>query len=122
MGIECINLQCTVTLLDLVLIIHDIDSPLVQSVGRGAFGVVYKAIWREKFTVAVKTIETEAEKKAFIVEVRFVPITPHISTVWPTSRNLVPKVFFSSDKHLSEEKENLWDRGTQPAIYKTNCE
>lgn len=40
-----------------------------QTVGRGAFGVVSKAVWRKKFVVAVKTIETEAEKKAFIVEV-----------------------------------------------------
>ena len=40
-----------------------------QTVGRGAFGVVTKALWRKKFIVAVKTIETEAEKKAFIVEV-----------------------------------------------------
>lgn len=42
---------------------------IFQTVGRGAFGVVSKAIWRQKFVVAVKTIETEAEKKAFIVEV-----------------------------------------------------
>ena len=41
-----------------------------KTVGRGAFGVVSKALWRKKFIVAVKTIETEAEKKAFIVEVR----------------------------------------------------
>jgi len=40
-----------------------------QTVGRGAFGVVSKALWRKKFIVAVKTIETEAEKKAFVVEV-----------------------------------------------------
>lgn len=42
----------------------------VETVGRGAFGVVTKALWRKKFIVAVKTIETEAEKKAFIVEVQ----------------------------------------------------
>ena len=40
-----------------------------QTVGRGAFGVVSKAMWRKKFIVAVKTIETDAEKKAFVVEV-----------------------------------------------------
>ncbi|XP_015756075.1 PREDICTED: mitogen-activated protein kinase kinase kinase 7-like [Acropora digitifera] len=42
----------------------------IETVGRGAFGVVTKALWRKKFIVAVKTIETEAEKKAFIVEVQ----------------------------------------------------
>ena len=41
----------------------------LQTVGRGAFGVVSKALYRQKFVVAVKTIETEAEKKAFSVEV-----------------------------------------------------
>lgn len=46
-----------------------------QTVGRGAFGVVSKAIWRKKFVVAVKTIETEAEKKAFIVEVMVFPLS-----------------------------------------------
>lgn len=39
-----------------------------QVVGRGAFGVVCKAKWRGK-DVAIKTIESESERKAFIVEV-----------------------------------------------------
>ena len=42
---------------------------IFKTVGRGAFGVVSKAMFRNKFIVAVKAIETEAEKKAFIVEV-----------------------------------------------------
>lgn len=37
-------------------------------VGRGAFGVVCKAKWKGK-DVAIKTIESESERKAFIVEV-----------------------------------------------------
>lgn len=40
----------------------------VQVVGRGAFGVVCKAKWKGK-DVAIKTIESESERKAFIVEV-----------------------------------------------------
>ena len=40
-----------------------------QVVGRGAFGVVCKAKWKGK-DVAIKTIESESERKAFIVEVR----------------------------------------------------
>ncbi|MBN3306027.1 M3K7 kinase, partial [Amia calva] len=40
-----------------------------QVVGRGAFGVVCKAKWRGK-DVAIKTIESESERKAFIVELR----------------------------------------------------
>uniref|UniRef100_A0AAF6YJR8 Mitogen-activated protein kinase kinase kinase 7 n=1 Tax=Bos taurus TaxID=9913 RepID=A0AAF6YJR8_BOVIN len=39
-----------------------------EVVGRGAFGVVCKAKWRAK-DVAIKQIESESERKAFIVEV-----------------------------------------------------
>jgi len=46
-------------------------------VGRGAFGVVCKAKWKGK-DVAIKTIESESERKAFIVEVQVLPAgTPH---------------------------------------------
>ncbi|KAM3870860.1 mitogen-activated protein kinase kinase kinase 7-like [Diretmus argenteus] len=38
-------------------------------VGRGTFGVVFKARWKEK-DVAIKTIESENERKAFFVELR----------------------------------------------------
>ncbi|XP_014399969.1 PREDICTED: mitogen-activated protein kinase kinase kinase 7 isoform X4 [Myotis brandtii] len=38
-----------------------------EVVGRGAFGVVCKAKWRAK-DVAIKQIESESERKAFIVE------------------------------------------------------
>lgn len=37
--------------------------------GEGSFGVVYRGIWKGK-DVAVKNITTEAERKAFTVEVR----------------------------------------------------
>lgn len=37
-------------------------------VGKGAFGTVYKAKWRENF-VAVKYIEPETERNAFRIEV-----------------------------------------------------
>ncbi|KAG7460667.1 hypothetical protein MATL_G00201170 [Megalops atlanticus] len=40
-----------------------------EVVGRGAFGVVCKAKWRGK-DVAIKTIESESERKAFVVELR----------------------------------------------------
>ncbi|XP_010705916.1 mitogen-activated protein kinase kinase kinase 7 isoform X5 [Lagopus muta] len=40
-----------------------------EVVGRGAFGVVCKAKWRAK-DVAIKQIESESERKAFIVELR----------------------------------------------------
>uniref|UniRef100_A0A8C3LSH7 Mitogen-activated protein kinase kinase kinase 7 n=1 Tax=Chrysolophus pictus TaxID=9089 RepID=A0A8C3LSH7_CHRPC len=45
---------------------HIIEAPVV---GRGAFGVVCKAKWRAK-DVAIKQIESESERKAFIVELR----------------------------------------------------
>ncbi|MGH0139216.1 UNVERIFIED_CONTAM: hypothetical protein FKN15_026215 [Acipenser sinensis] len=41
---------------------------MIKVVGRGAFGVVCKAKWRGK-DVAIKTIESESERKAFSVEV-----------------------------------------------------
>ncbi|ELU03623.1 hypothetical protein CAPTEDRAFT_17809 [Capitella teleta] len=40
-----------------------------EVVGRGAFGVVSRARWKE-INVAVKLIETESEKKAFITELK----------------------------------------------------
>lgn len=40
-----------------------------QVVGKGAFGTVYKAKWRDNF-VAVKYIEPETERNAFRIEVR----------------------------------------------------
>lgn len=43
-------------------------SLLCQVVGKGAFGTVYKAQWRDNF-VAVKYIEPETERNAFRIEV-----------------------------------------------------
>uniref|UniRef100_H3CJ52 Mitogen-activated protein kinase kinase kinase 7 n=1 Tax=Tetraodon nigroviridis TaxID=99883 RepID=H3CJ52_TETNG len=45
------------------------DIAVEEVVGRGAFGVVCKAKWKGK-DVAIKTIESESERKAFIVELR----------------------------------------------------
>lgn len=39
-----------------------------QAVGRGTFGVVYKAVWKGQ-DVAIKTIESDNERNAFLVEV-----------------------------------------------------
>lgn len=44
----------------------------LQAVGRGTFGVVFKAIWKGK-DVAIKTIESENERNAFLVEVLWTP-------------------------------------------------
>ncbi|XP_012872057.1 PREDICTED: mitogen-activated protein kinase kinase kinase 7 isoform X2 [Dipodomys ordii] len=44
-----------------------------EVVGRGAFGVVCKAKWRAK-DVAIKQIESESERKAFIVEVNVIAL------------------------------------------------
>lgn len=45
------------------------DIEVEEVVGRGAFGVVCKAKWKGK-DVAIKTIESESERNAFIVELR----------------------------------------------------
>ena len=42
---------------------------MLQVVGKGAFGVVSRANWRSK-DVAVKLIETESERKAFLTELK----------------------------------------------------
>ncbi|VVC29897.1 Protein kinase domain,Protein kinase-like domain,Protein kinase, ATP binding site,Serine- [Cinara cedri] len=41
----------------------------LEIVGKGSFGVVYRGRWRNNY-VAVKHIDTEAERKAFTIEVR----------------------------------------------------
>lgn len=45
------------------------DIEVEEVVGRGAFGVVCKAKWRGR-DVAIKTIESESERTAFVVELR----------------------------------------------------
>uniref|UniRef100_A0A671XAA8 Mitogen-activated protein kinase kinase kinase 7 n=1 Tax=Sparus aurata TaxID=8175 RepID=A0A671XAA8_SPAAU len=45
------------------------DIEVEAAVGRGTFGVVFKAIWKGK-DVAIKTIESENERNAFLVELR----------------------------------------------------
>ncbi|XP_060769937.1 mitogen-activated protein kinase kinase kinase 7 isoform X2 [Neoarius graeffei] len=45
------------------------DIDVEEVVGRGAFGVVCKAKWKGK-DVAIKTIESESERNAFVVELR----------------------------------------------------
>lgn len=52
----------------------------MQVVGKGSFGVVWKGKWREKF-VAVKHIDSEAERKAFTVEVRQLSRVSHPNIV-----------------------------------------
>ncbi|XP_068573872.1 mitogen-activated protein kinase kinase kinase 7-like [Cebidichthys violaceus] len=45
------------------------DIQVEAAVGRGTFGVVFKAVWKGK-DVAIKTIESENERNAFLVELR----------------------------------------------------
>lgn len=52
--------------------VEEIDYSEIQElsvVGKGAFGVVWKGVWRNRF-VAVKHINSEAEKREFAIEVR----------------------------------------------------
>lgn len=51
-----------------------------QVVGKGSFGVVWRGKWRDRY-VAVKVIESEAEKKAFTVEVRQLSRVSHPNIV-----------------------------------------
>uniref|UniRef100_A0AAQ4PM14 Mitogen-activated protein kinase kinase kinase 7 n=1 Tax=Gasterosteus aculeatus aculeatus TaxID=481459 RepID=A0AAQ4PM14_GASAC len=45
------------------------DIQVEAAVGRGTFGVVFKAVWKGQ-DVAIKTIESENERNAFLVELR----------------------------------------------------
>lgn len=45
------------------------DIQFEAAVGRGTFGVVFKAVWKGK-DVAIKTIESDNERNAFLVELR----------------------------------------------------
>ncbi|XP_048841363.1 mitogen-activated protein kinase kinase kinase 7 isoform X1 [Brienomyrus brachyistius] len=56
------------------------DIEVEEVVGRGAFGVVCKAKWKGK-DVAIKTIESESERKAFIVELRQLSRVSHPNIV-----------------------------------------
>ncbi|XP_015114804.1 mitogen-activated protein kinase kinase kinase 7 [Diachasma alloeum] len=51
-----------------------------EVVGKGSFGVVYKAKWRGRY-VAVKHINTEGERRAFAVEVRQLSRVSHPNIV-----------------------------------------
>lgn len=51
--------------------------------GRGAFGVVCKAKWKGK-DVAIKTIESESERKAFIVEVLLTCLFSLYPSIYPS--------------------------------------
>lgn len=52
----------------------------LQVVGKGAFGVVWKGLWKNQF-VAVKHINSEAERKEFLVEVRQLSRVSHPNIV-----------------------------------------
>ncbi|XP_047525956.1 mitogen-activated protein kinase kinase kinase 7 [Pieris napi] len=52
----------------------------LQVVGKGAFGVVWKGLWRNTF-VAVKHINSEAEKRQFAIEVRQLSRVSHPNIV-----------------------------------------
>lgn len=52
----------------------------IQVVGKGSFGVVHKGVWRDK-NVAVKRIETEAERQAFLIEVHQLSRVSHQNIV-----------------------------------------
>uniref|UniRef100_A0A3B4AVX7 Mitogen-activated protein kinase kinase kinase 7 n=1 Tax=Periophthalmus magnuspinnatus TaxID=409849 RepID=A0A3B4AVX7_9GOBI len=56
------------------------DIEVEEVVGRGAFGVVCKAKWKGN-DVAIKTIESESERKAFVVELRQLSRVSHPNIV-----------------------------------------
>lgn len=77
-------------------LILDCRVVFLQAVGRGTFGVVFKAIWKGK-DVAIKTIESENERNAFLVEVLW---TPFVSCA---AQNLRPASHTTTSVHLVEK-------------------
>ena len=75
---------------------------LFQVVGRGAFGVVSRARWKN-IDVAVKLIETESEKKAFMTELKQLSRVSHPNivdlygacTIQPVSVKICPGMEFN---------------------------
>ncbi|KAK3873338.1 hypothetical protein Pcinc_021626, partial [Petrolisthes cinctipes] len=53
----------------------------LESIGKGSFGVVYKALWRG-LTVAVKKVETESEVNAFYNEVQQLGRVQHENIIY----------------------------------------
>ncbi|XP_054267418.1 mitogen-activated protein kinase kinase kinase 7-like [Macrosteles quadrilineatus] len=53
---------------------------ILETVGKGSFGVVCKGRWRGEY-VAVKHIESEAERKAFVIELRQLSRVCHANIV-----------------------------------------
>ncbi|XP_042241727.1 mitogen-activated protein kinase kinase kinase 7-like isoform X3 [Homarus americanus] len=53
----------------------------LESIGKGSFGVVYKALWRG-LTVAVKKVETESEVNAFYNEVQQLARVQHENIIY----------------------------------------
>ncbi|XP_037550718.1 mitogen-activated protein kinase kinase kinase 7 [Nematolebias whitei] len=65
------------------MVFEDIQYDDIQfeaAVGRGTFGVVFKAVWNGK-DVAIKTIESDAERNAFLVELRQLSRVSHPNIV-----------------------------------------
>ncbi|XP_053610521.1 mitogen-activated protein kinase kinase kinase 7 [Plodia interpunctella] len=63
--------------------VEEIDYSEIQEiaiVGKGAFGVVWKGLWRDTF-VAVKHINSEAERREFAIEVRQLSRVSHPNIV-----------------------------------------
>lgn len=94
-----------------------------QVVGRGAFGVVCKAKWRGK-DVAIKTIESESERKAFIVEVLHCwwahpgpDITSHEFNYCPSFSSSAPAAFTCKSSQYRQVVWLLSQSGKLPAIW-----
>ncbi|GBP40056.1 Mitogen-activated protein kinase kinase kinase 7 [Eumeta japonica] len=63
--------------------VEEIDFNEIQKlevVGKGAFGIVYKGLWRDKF-VAVKHINSESERRELAIEVRQLSRVSHPNIV-----------------------------------------
>ncbi|XP_074547952.1 mitogen-activated protein kinase kinase kinase 7-like isoform X2 [Halichoeres trimaculatus] len=76
------------------------DIQVEAAVGRGTFGVVFKAIWKGK-DVAIKTIESENERNAFLVEVCLVMEYAECGSLYNLLHSTDPQAHYTAAHAMS---------------------
>ncbi|XP_045917886.1 mitogen-activated protein kinase kinase kinase 7-like isoform X2 [Micropterus dolomieu] len=76
------------------------DIEVEAAVGRGTFGVVFKAIWKGK-DVAIKTIESENERNAFLVEVCLVMEYAECGSLYNLLHSADPQAHYTASHAMS---------------------
>uniref|UniRef100_A0AAQ4REP0 Mitogen-activated protein kinase kinase kinase 7 n=1 Tax=Gasterosteus aculeatus aculeatus TaxID=481459 RepID=A0AAQ4REP0_GASAC len=76
------------------------DIQVEAAVGRGTFGVVFKAVWKGQ-DVAIKTIESENERNAFLVEVCLVMEYAECGSLYNLLHSADPQPHYTASHAMS---------------------